>query len=69
MNRPTDLSDLRIDLDKALDRLTPRQRQAVELYRDGFTQEEIGKIMGVSHQVISKIFKNLVAKTQYFHTT
>ncbi len=36
-------------------RLTPKQRQAVMLYFFGEkTQEEIGKIMGIPHQVVSQ---------------
>lgn len=54
--RPTDLSDLRIDLEKALDRLTPKQRQAVELYRDGFTQQEIADKLGIHKSTVSRIF-------------
>ena len=36
-------------------RLTPKQRQAVMLYFFGQkTQEEIGRIMGIPHQVVSQ---------------
>ena len=37
------------------DELTPKQRQAVVLYFFGQkTQEEIGRIMGIPHQVVSQ---------------
>jgi RNA polymerase sigma factor (sigma-70 family) len=37
------------------DKLTPKQRQAVMLYFFGQkTQEEIGRIMGIPHQVVSQ---------------
>ena len=68
MIRPTDLSDLRIDLEQALDRLTPRQRQAVELYAGGMSQEEVAEKMGVTQQFISKRFQCLVVKMSDFST-
>lgn len=63
MNRPSDLSDLRIDLDAALSHLTPRQRQAVMLYANGCTQGEIAELLGVTQGRVSQIFKELLIKT------
>ena len=66
MNRPSDLSDLRIDLQEALLRLPPKQRQAAVLYSQGMTQVEIAEVMGVSHQAISRILARMVAKIRHF---
>jgi len=60
--RPTDLSDLRIDLEQALSCLTPRQRQAVMLYAQGCTQGEIAELLGVTQGRVSQIFKELLIK-------
>ena len=62
--RPSDLYDLRIDLDQALSRLTPRERQAVTLYADGFTQLEIAERIGTHQSTISRILKKLHKKSE-----
>lgn len=51
-------SDRRIDLDMALERLTPLQRRVAEgLYRQGKSVREMGKEMGVGYQSISKAWQ------------
>lgn len=73
MNHPIDQTDHNlpsrteiengIDNELILSRLTPRQRQAVELYRNGFTQEEIAGIMGVDQSTVSRMFKSHCIKS------
>ena len=48
---------LRLDLEAALERLTPRQRQVMELIAAGHTEEEIAKALGISHQSVSRLLK------------
>ncbi len=40
--------------DKILPQLTPRQRQVLEMLRDGLTQTQIAPLLGVSRQCISQ---------------
>ena len=47
-------ADARMDLAPLLAQLTPRHRKALLLWVDGYTQEEIGILLGVCHQTISK---------------
>ena len=46
---------LRLDLEAALQELPPRQRQAIELTVAGHTEEEIARLMGISHQTVSRL--------------
>jgi RNA polymerase sigma factor (sigma-70 family) len=62
LNRPTDESDLKLDLDQIIAALPPNQRRAVLLYGWGYTQQEIAEKTGVTQQAISKILKNVVVK-------
>ena len=57
MLRPSDTSDLSLDLRAAFATLTERQRIVVTLYYDGWTQREIGQVLGVSQPAISKLLK------------
>jgi len=41
-------TDFTIDLIRALNQLTPRQRQVVILWAAGYTHKEIGKELGIS---------------------
>ena len=43
-----------MDLAPLLAQLTPHHREALLLWVDGYTQEEIGKRMGVTHQSVSR---------------
>jgi len=51
--RETDDSDLRLDLERAIARLTPKQRAALWLWCQGYTQEEIAAALGIAHQQVS----------------
>ncbi len=46
---------LRLDLEAALRELPPRQLQAIELTAAGYTEEEIARLMGISHQTVSRL--------------
>jgi len=46
--------DRRMDAVDKLAEVTPRYREAFVLHEYGFTQEEIGRIMGVTQQTISR---------------
>lgn len=59
MIRPTDLSDLRIDLEQALSRLTVKQRLVVTLHFSGMKQIDIGESMGVSQPAISQMLRRI----------
>lgn len=62
MNRPTDESDLKLDLDQIIAALPPNQRRAVLLYGWGYTQQEIAEKTGVTQGRISQIFKEVLIK-------
>jgi len=58
--RGTDDSDVRLDLERAAARLTERQRQALWLWCQGYTQEEIARRLGVwQQQVSSRIWRGI----------
>jgi RNA polymerase sigma factor (sigma-70 family) len=46
---------LRLDLEAALKRLPPRQRQAVELTAEGYTECEIAQALGISQPAVTKL--------------
>ena len=52
----------KIDLDAALSSLTERQREVVLLYADGYTQREIGGMLEISHQSVSRILSRAGCK-------
>jgi RNA polymerase sigma factor (sigma-70 family) len=43
-----------VDVERAVTRLTQRQREVLALTVAGWTQEEIGAELGVTHQVVSE---------------
>ena len=49
-----EMADMRMDATEKLAKIAPRYREAFLLHEYGFTQEEIGRIMGVSQQTISR---------------
>jgi len=49
-----EMADRRMDAVDKLARVTPRHREAFLLHQYGFTQEEVGRIMGVTQQTISR---------------
>ncbi len=46
---------LRLDLEEALKKLTPRQRQAVDLLAAGHREQEIADLLGISQPVVHKL--------------
>jgi len=46
--------DTLVDVGRAMARLTERQREVLALTVAGWTQEEIGAELGVTHQVVSE---------------
>lgn len=52
----------RVDLLAALEKLTPRQRQAVELFAQGYTQEEIGQALGIKQPSVLRLIRRAAAK-------
>ena len=49
-----ELIERRMDAVEKLAEITPRYREAFLLHEYGFTQEQIGEIMGVTQQTISR---------------
>ncbi len=46
---------LRLDLEAALEKLPPRQRQAVDLLAAGHREQEIADLLGISQQAVHKL--------------
>ncbi len=46
---------LRLDLEAALKKLPPRQRQAVELIAEGHNERQIAGALGISQQAVHKL--------------
>lgn len=40
----------KIDIDAALDTLTKRQKEVIQLFLDGYTSNQVAEIMNLSHQ-------------------
>ena len=51
--------ELKIDLERLLKRLSPRDRRIAALYAFGHTQEEIGAIVGLSQPTIHRVLANM----------
>ncbi len=49
----------KIDVERAMGRLSYREAAVLYLWVTGYTQEEIGEAMGVSQQRISQILENI----------
>lgn len=63
----TDWAEYEIDLLRALDTLTPKQRAVFCMYFvAGHTQAEIGAMYGVSHQAIDKQLKGILAEMRQY---
>ena len=54
----------KIDVERAIGRLSKREAAVLYLWVTGYTQEEIGEAMGVTHQRISQILANICKKQQ-----
>jgi RNA polymerase sigma factor (sigma-70 family) len=48
-----------VDIERAFNRLPEREKKIVYLRLSGYTQEEIGAIIGVTHQHISRILAKM----------
>jgi len=69
----TDLDDLfppdeqgvenKIDVERAMGRLSRREAAVLYLWVTGYTQEEIGEAMGVNQSTISRILANMHKKS------
>lgn len=49
----------KIDFERLLKRLSPRDRRIAVLYAFGHTQEEVGAIVGLDHSQISRILAKI----------
>jgi len=49
--------ELRIDLERACRGLTARQRQALALWLQGYTQREIGEMMGIRRWTVCGLLR------------
>ena len=61
-----DQVDEMLDLDAAIAQLTERQREVALLVAQGYTQQEIGERLGITHQVVSEHWQIAVAKLREF---
>lgn len=48
-----------VDLNLALDRMTPQQRKVAQMLLDGYSRVEVCDKLGVSHQAVSDIIKRI----------
>ena len=46
--------DLRMDLQRACARLTERQRVVLALTMEGYTQREVGEMLGIERSVVAR---------------
>ena len=65
VDRPTDIIDRMIDAEWVIMSMPDRNRLIVYLYVNGYTQVEIGTLVGVSHQMVSKIVRNINKKQDF----
>lgn len=55
--RPSDNIDELIDIERALVCLTTKQREAFVMWMTGYTMDEVGLVMGITQQAVSKLIK------------
>ena len=51
--------ELKIDFERLLKRLSPRDRRIAVLYAFGHTQEEVGAIVGLSQRHIGRVLEKM----------
>ena len=54
--------DLMIDVDRAVCKLTEKQRTALSLWEQGYTQEEIAAMLGITHQKVSTRIQRAITR-------
>ena len=62
-------AETKLELQEAITALTPTQRQAVLLYSQGYTQKEIGEVLGITQGAVSQILRrvtNIYASKEYY---
>ena len=59
--RETDDSDLRLDLQRAAERLTEKQRRALWLWCQGYTQAEIGMMCGIRRAAVCRRIRRAIS--------
>lgn len=57
--------DLRLDVDAAIERLSPLQRQLMRLVRDGHTLSQAGRTMGISRRRARCRFEKAAARLRW----
>ena len=58
---------INIDLEKGYDRLTKRERNIISLYYlQGYKDEEIAKLYGISRQIITRLRGKGITKLKKF---
>lgn len=67
--RPTEKLDEYMDLESALAALTPKQRRAALLYAQGYTQAEIGEMMGMTQRGVGKLLEKSFTWANKFYFT
>ena len=58
--------ELRLDLEAALRRLTPKQGEALGAWLAGYTQQEIGDACGVSQRAIGHRIEGAIGRIQEY---
>ena len=53
---------------RALETLTNRQRQAILLWKEGYNQGEIGKLLGITQSAVSEHFAHAVQKLKEYYS-
>ena len=60
-NETIGLVDVIIDMKRAMTELTPKQREALDLWLQGYTQKEIGERLGITHSSVCRRLQNAFA--------
>lgn len=61
-NETAEQTEERIDIERAMARLTYRQHMAVVAFMEGLTQEETGEIMGIAQPCVKRLLDRAFAK-------
>ena len=57
-----------MELREVLETMTEKQRRVLVLYRRGYTQQEIGKMIGAAQQVVSKHLRAALEKVKKYYS-